>query len=205
MKCIRFWERLYLVSLLPFAKPPWNKRSQNHLLLLVLDLVTLNCHVRIQYNTLQSEWNFSRPLASCLRCLSRFRPVQTLICVCDYPINPKSFIKLVVYIQLQKKVSYKKGGHVYRDTLGEAAWVRHQISRLVGCAKGNKSPKGGLAHLASRLVLAVSLTIIRGKSQKCRQGVKKWWVHALLTTYVHSRFFAFPPFFAKEYSTKRAK
>ena len=31
MKCIRFWERLYLVSLLPFAKPPWNKRSQNHL------------------------------------------------------------------------------------------------------------------------------------------------------------------------------
>ena len=36
---------------------------------------------------------------------------------------------------------------MYRDTLGEAAWVRHQISRLVGCAKGNKSPKGGLAHL----------------------------------------------------------
>ena len=28
MKCIRFWEILYLVSLLPFAKPPWNKRSQ---------------------------------------------------------------------------------------------------------------------------------------------------------------------------------
>ena len=55
---------------------------------------------------------------------------------------------------------------MYRDTLGEAAWVRHQISRLVGCAKGNKSPKGGLAHLASRLVLAVSLTIISGKSQK---------------------------------------
>ena len=50
---------------------------------------------------------------------------------------------------------------MYRDTLGEAAWVRHQISRLVGCAKGNKSPKGGLAHLASRLVLAVSLTIRR--------------------------------------------
>ena len=96
---------------------------------------------------------------------------------------------------------------MYRDTLGEAAWVRHQISRLVGCAKGNKSPKGGLAHLASRLVLAVSLTIISGKSQKCRQGVKKW-VHALLTTYVHSRVFCIPPpFFAKEYSTstKRAK
>ena len=86
---------------------------------------------------------------------------------------------------------------MYRDTLGEAAWVRHQISRLVGCAKGNKSPKGGLAHLASRLVLAVSLTIISGKSQKCRQGVKKW-VHALLTTYVHIvGFFAFPPFLQK--------
>ena len=181
MKCIRFWERLYLVSLLPFAKPPWNKRSQNHLLLLVLDLVTLNCHVRIQYNTLHSEWNFSRPLASCLRCLSRFR--LWYVCATIPNQSKKLYKTSILYPTSKKKFPIKKGGHVYRDTLGEAAWVRHQISRLVGCAKGNKSPKGGLAHLASRLVLAVSLTIISGKSQKCRQGVKKW-VHALLTTYL---------------------